>query len=368
VAVRKRLTFSSRRTSGLVKIVKWIFLFFGYLLGTILLLLIVALLLLSRSYTPKIKGINSIASLEKISLGGIEQTILIRGKDTANPILLFLHGGPGSPLMPFAHVSDRELEKEFIVVHWDQRGAGKSYTKNTNPTDLTIEQYFADTYELINYLRKRFGKEKVFLLGHSWGSYLGIMTAHRHPELLHAYIGMGQVINMPMGETISYNYVLNRARAANNQKAVRDLERIGPPSYDGHKELLTERNWLTSYQGMIHNRSLFKTITAALLSPEYSIWDHINEFEGRDFSLSCVWGDFQKVNIEETITALEIPVYFLEGRYDYCVPSELVEQYVSRLKAPHKELVWFEKSAHMINIEETSRYQDVLINKVLTSR
>jgi pimeloyl-ACP methyl ester carboxylesterase len=350
-----------------MKIVKRVFVFFGYLLGAILLLVIVALLLLSRSYTPKIKGANSIASLEKINLGGIKQTILIRSQDTANPILLFLHGGPGSPLMPFAHVSDRKLEKEFIVVHWDQRGAGKSYSKNTNPADLTIEQYLADTHELINYLRKRFGKEKVFLLGHSWGTYLGIMTAHRHPELLHAYIGMGQVINMPRGETISYNYTLEQARAADNQKAVRDLKSTGPPPYDNYQELLTERNWLTSYQGMIHNRSLFKTITAALLSPEYSIWDHFNEFEGRDFSLSCVWDNFQKVSIEETITALEVPVYFLAGRYDYCVPSELVEQYVNKLEAPRKEIVWFNNSAHMINIEETAQYQDVLVNKVISN-
>ncbi|MEM8969777.1 MAG: alpha/beta hydrolase [Bacteroidota bacterium] len=323
---------------------------------------------MSRSYTPKIKGANSIASLEKVNLGGIKQTILIRSQDTANPILLFLHGGPGSPLMPFAYVSDRKLEEKFIVVHWDQRGAGKSYTKNTNRADLTIEHYLSDTHALIHHLCERFGKEKVFLLGHSWGSYLGIITASRHPELLHAYIGMGQVVNMPVGETISYDYVLEKARAANDRKAIRDLERIGPPPYDDHKELLAERNWLTSYQGLIHNRSLFKTVTDALVSPEYSIWDHINEFEARDFSLSCIWADFQKVSIEETITALEVPVYFLEGRYDYCVPSELVEQYVNRLQAPYKELIWFEKSAHMINIEETSLYQDVLISKVLTSK
>ncbi|MEO0332072.1 MAG: alpha/beta fold hydrolase [Bacteroidota bacterium] len=341
--------------------IEQIFLFFGYFLGTILLLVVASLLFLSRSHTPKIKGKNSIASLEEIDLGEIRQTILIRSKDVANPILLFLHGGPGSSLMPFAHVSDRKLEEKFIVVHWDQRGAGKSYTKNMSPADLTIEQYLSDTQELINYLRNRFGKEKVFLLGHSWGSYLGIMTAHRHPKLLHAYIGMGQVINMQEGETISYNYVLKKAHMAGNQKAIADLQRIGLPPHDNYQELLTERNWLTSYRGLIRNRSLFRTITDALFSPEYSIWDHFNEFKGRDFSLSCVWGDFQTVSIDETINELEIPVYFLEGRYDYCVPSVLVEQYLNKLKAPHKEIIWFENSAHVINIEETSRYQSILM-------
>ena len=188
--------------------------------------------------------------MEEIELGGMKQTILIRGKDKINPILLYLHGGPGMLLMPFAHVFDRKLEEKFVVVHWDQRGAGKTYTKSTKPEDLKIEKYLSDTYELIKYLCKRFDKEKVFLIGHSWGSYLGIVTAYRHPELLHAYIGMGQVINQPVDETISYNYVMEKARINNNQKAINDLEKIGLPPYDNADELLTERNWLYKYGGI----------------------------------------------------------------------------------------------------------------------
>jgi pimeloyl-ACP methyl ester carboxylesterase len=339
----------------------------GILLGAIILLTGIALAILSMSYTPKIEGENSIASLEEIDLGGIRQTILIRGKDKNNPILLYLHGGPGLTLMPYAHIFDRKLEEKFIVVHWDQRGAGKTYTKSTNPGDLKIEQYLSDTYELIKYLYNRFDKEKVFLLGHSWGSYLGIVTAYRHPELLYAYIGMGQVINQPVDENISYNYVMEKARAANNQKAINDLNRIGLPPYDNADKLLTERNWLYKYDGIVYNLSLFKTIKYAIFSPEYSIWDHIKESRGSKLSLSSVNDEFKIVNIEETIKTLDVPVYFLEGRHDYCVPSELVVKYMDILEAPHKEIIWFKNSAHMIPIEETDLYQDILINKVLSA-
>ena len=334
------------------------------LLGVIILLIGITLAILLRSYTPKIGGINSIASLEEIELGGLKQTILIRGKDKINPILLYLHGGPGMPLMPFAHVFDRKLEEKFVVVHWDQRGAGKTYTNSTKPEDLKIEKYVSDTYELIKYLCNRFDKEKVFLIGHSWGSYLGSVTAYRHPELLNAYIGMGQVINQPVDETISYNYVMEKARINNNQKAINDLEKIGLPPYDNADELVTERNWLYKYGGIVYNLSFFKTIMYAILSPEYSIWDHIEDSKGTKLSLSSVNDEFRTVNIEETIKKIDVPVYFLEGRHDYCVPSELVEEYVDMLEAPHKEIIWFENSAHMIPIEETELYQDVLINKV----
>ena len=315
--------------------------------------------------TPKIKGNNSIATIEKVRLQGKVQTINIRTTDSANPILLFLHGGPGSPLMPYAHISDRKLEEHFTVVHWDQYGVGKSYDKKLKPEEISIEFYLNCTVELIDFLRKRFEQEKIFLLGHSWGSYLGIVTAHKHPELLHAYIGMGQVINMPEAESISYNFTLDKAQETGKKKAIKDLERIGVPPYQNHKELLTERKWLSIYKGMIHNCSLMKTVGYSLKSPEYNFGDHVKELKGRDLLLSILWPDFQTKTVDDEISAFKIPVYFLEGRHDYCVPSVLVEKFIQNIEAPHKEIIWFEHSAHMMNIEETEKYVDVLINKVL---
>jgi len=320
---------------------------------------------LAGSNTPKIKAQNSITSIEKVILKNKEQTILIRTTDTANPVLLFLHGGPGSPLMPYAHVADRKLEEHFTVVHWDQYGAGKSYDKKLNPNEISIDFYLDCTIELIELLRKRFGQEKVFLLGHSWGSFLGIVTAHKHPELLHAYIGMGQVINMPEAEKISYNFSLEKAQNAGKKKAIKDLERIGLPPYQNHKDLLTERKWLSIYKGMIYNCSLMKTVGYSLKSPEYNFGDHVRELKGRGLLLSILWPEFQTRTVDDKISAFEIPVYFFEGRHDYCVPSVLVENFIQKIEAPHKEIIWFEHSAHMMNIEETDKYTEVIVNKVL---
>jgi pimeloyl-ACP methyl ester carboxylesterase len=313
---------------------------------------------------PKIKTPKGIATFENIVLGGEAQVLSIRSHNIENPILLMLHGGPGTALMPFAHVSDRALEEHYIVVHWDQRGAGKSYHKALNPGTMHIEQYLEDIRELIAYLCKKFNKEKVYLLGHSWGSYLGIRMAHEHPEMLHAYIGMGQVINMPEAEKISYKYTLAQAAKAGKKKAIKALEDIGPPPYSDHKALLTERKWLTMCGGLVANCSLLQTLKYRFSSPEYSYRDHMLESKGRDFSLQSVWPEFQQQSVENSIEAFQIPVYFMEGRYDYCVPSELAERFVQKVKSPYKEIIWFEHSAHLMNVEEPQKYQRVLIEKV----
>ena len=159
--------------------------------------------------TPKIKDSygnikqDSITSLEKITLGGIKQTILIRGHDTKSPILLFLHGGPGFPEMDIAYKFQRKLEEHFIVVNWDQRGAGKSFSKKIPRESMTIEQFISDAHELIRFLRERFDKEKIYLVGHSWGTTLGLLLTQRYPELFFAYVGIGQVVNALESEQIS---------------------------------------------------------------------------------------------------------------------------------------------------------------------
>lgn len=337
------------------------------IIGLVLFLSSCLITRLISAKTLKIEGQNSLSVIEKINLGGKKQVISIRATDMANPLLLFLHGGPGSPLMPYAHVSDKKLEENFIVVHWDQYGVGKSYDKKLNPDEISIDYYLDCTTELIELLRKRFNKDKIFLIGHSWGSYLGIVTAHRKPELLHAYIGMGQVINMPEAEKISYNYTIDKAQKAGKKKAIKDLKKIGLPPYQNYKELLTERKWLSIYKGMISNISLLKTIGYSLKSPEYNFGDHIREIKGRNLLLSILWPDFQTKTVDDEIRAFKIPVYFLEGRQDYCVPSLLVEDFVHHISAPYKEIIWFEHSAHMMNIEEPEKYADVMVNKILTN-
>jgi len=174
----------------------------GFFLA-ILILILVALSLIPTK-TNQIEGDNAIASLESVQIGGIEQWLSIRSEDKSNPILLYLHGGPGMGYIPLASDFSSLIEKRFVVVHWDQRGGGKTCGSDTPNSTLNIEQYLTDTFELVNYLRKRFNQQKIYLVGHSWGSVLGVKMAQGYPELFHAYVGLGQVVDMNRGETISY--------------------------------------------------------------------------------------------------------------------------------------------------------------------
>lgn len=168
---------------------------------------------------------DSLVTLEKISLGGINQWISIRTKDIQNPILLYLHGGPGTPVMPLFRHFQAPLENYFIVIQWDQRGAGKSFSWHIPKESMTIEQFISDLHELIVLLCKRFNKEKIYLMGHSWGSVLGIKIVQRYPQLFHAYIGVGQASNTIETEKIMYRFVLNKSKELGDKKAVKRLKK-----------------------------------------------------------------------------------------------------------------------------------------------
>lgn len=308
-------------------------------------------------------GINT---LEEITLGGVKQWILMRGEDTANPILLYLHGGPGFPEMPFTHIDSLCLEKHFIVVNWDQRGAGKSYNPEIPLETMNIEQFLSDTYELIQMLRKRLSKDKIFLIGHSWGSILGLYTAYRHPEALYAYIGMGQVINAREAEMISYRYTVEKARDADDAEAIEILKKIGPPPYEGgYQSLRTQRMLLARYDGSFRKISYVDLRRFWNTSPHYTETDRNHLMRAFILTQNLLWDKVMEVNFFREVPEVEIPVYFFMGRYDYQTPFEIVEHYFSVLKAPHKEIVWFENSGHLPNLDEPDAYQEKLINIVL---
>ena len=179
---------------------------------------LIALFLLSvwifSGNTPD--GGTKIAKKGWAQIGGIQQGYFIRGEDERNPVILFLHGGPGSPELPM--IKDTELEKHFTVCHWDQRGAGMTFSSDTDPASMTTEQFVEDTRQMTDSLRKWYGVEKIYLMGHSWGSYLGIKTIEKHPELYHAYIGIGQVCNQLESERLAYDYIVEQARKAGDTK------------------------------------------------------------------------------------------------------------------------------------------------------
>ncbi len=343
----------------------------------IFLLVIIVVLLLIPGFTPKIrnkktvKGQISIASLEKVQIGNSVQWVLIRSENINNPIILFVHGGPGTSELTLNRKNTKELEKYFTVVNWDQRGAGKSFQAIKNREDIHIDRFVSDILELSDYLRQRFKKNKITLVGHSFGSAIGVLAVSRKPELFNAYIGIGQVSNMAEGETISYNYVLQQAKAANDQATIKKLEDIAPPPYSGEKwrsKFMTERQLLGKYRGEYYSSTsgAFGVVIKSLIfSTEYTFLDRINFFRGIFASVNLVFPELLKLNLFNQVPKLDVPVWFMLGRHDYEVPATLAEQYFNMLQASQKSLIWFENSAHLPNTEERDLFNSILINQIL---
>jgi pimeloyl-ACP methyl ester carboxylesterase len=307
--------------------------------------------------TKKIKSeFESISTLEYISIGGLEQSILIRGENVNNPLMLFLHGGPGTAQIGFAPKFQGDLEKNFIVVNWDQRGAGLSYSKDIRIEDITIENMANDTVELIEYLLKRFNQPKLYLVGHSWGTILGLLVTKKVPNLIYAYIGIGQVVNMKEGEKISYDYTIRKAKNLKNKKALKELMRVEFNPAD-LKYLRVQRKWLTKFGGSFIGITKYNLIYSNILfATEYTMKDWMSYIKAGKFSLYALWNQVLDINFLETAPKLDIPIYFFAGKHDFQTPFQLVEQYFHTLKCPNKELIWFENSGHLLNYEEYQKF------------
>ena len=342
----------------------------------VIVLLFIGFLCLVPGYTSQIKDQRghslpgSIASLEKIKLGGQDQWILIRGADATKPVILFLHGGPGTADMTLLKRYSAELEKHFVVVSWDQRGAGKSFSAIHPKSSMKISQFVSDVRELAKMLCQRFNKEKIFLVGHSWGSVLGILTVQKYPDLFHAYIGMGQIANMVENERFTYEWTLEQARNANDQSTLKKLVEMGEPPYTGNwqKKFMTQRQFLGKYGGEVYGNSkgAFPVVIGSLVrSTEYNLRDKVNFFRGIFSSVRLVWPELMTINLIDQAPVLKVPVFFLLGRHDHEAPYILAEQYFKILDAPRKEIIWFEKSAHLPHVEENEKFNNILIKHVL---
>ena len=358
----------------LFQIIKWV----AFPLAGVLLLGFLSLLLY-RVYLEKstrIETPNGISSLEEIALGGVTQWIFIRGTDQNNPVLLFLHGGPGAPLLGMAssRKHDAEMIEHFTVVHWDQRGAGKSYSSDIPVESMTFDQFVEDCNELIDHLRDRFRTEKVFLVAHSGGTIIGIKTAYRYPEKIHAYVGVAQVINDYEQQRISYDFAVEEAAKSGDVGIQEALEAIGPPPYESPKDSMEKEKLVGRYGGFLHDSSIRQMMKMAslvidfLTSPEYSLSEGIRTFrnQGFEFTMNAMWEEMKTVDLAKEIQSIKVPVYFFEGKYDMNVPTVLVEKFYDNLGAEKgKKLIIFEDSAHMPMIEEKERYQELLIDVVL---
>ncbi|HHT97359.1 MAG TPA: alpha/beta hydrolase [Clostridiales bacterium] len=324
-----------------------------------------------RGTTPRIldQHNKSVAILEGVIIGGINQYICIRGRNIENPVLLFLHGGPGDAMLPVMTGINQDLEDDFIVVNWEQRGAGKSYYPFKKSDEIDVNIFISDTYELTKLLLKRFNKEKIYIMGNSWGTAIALQAVQKYPKHYYAYIGVGQVVHMKENERLTYEYTLNQAFLNKDKKAEKQLKDIGEDYFnrsDWLKCLLLQRKYLVKYGGALYGQSNYRYLEKHFLSsPEYSLVDILKRLRGSKQSLQMLWLKFLEVDLFKTATQFEIPIYFIEGKYDYNAPTVLVSQYYESIKAPKKELIWFEKSAHFPQWEEPKRFYTILRDKIV---
>jgi pimeloyl-ACP methyl ester carboxylesterase len=321
--------------------------------------------------TPRIRtrgGGRAVASLQTVLIGGVDQWVLERSENADNPIVLFLHGGPGTSQLTSNRRNTRDLERFFTVVNWDQRGAGKSYHAG-DPATMTIDRFVEDVRELSEHLLAKYGRERLLLVGHSWGTVIGTLAVARYPHLFSAYVGIGQIADMTREEIESWRWTLQQARHHRHRKAIAALTSMGPPPYAGdwQRSTITQRRYLGRFGGEVHGsrNGAFGPVSAGLaVSREYTLADRPNFFRGIFDSMRLLWPQLMKVNLFEQVPRLEIPVFFAEGRHDKEVPSEISAEYFEALSAPSKELFWFERSAHLPNTEERDLFNRILIDGV----
>jgi pimeloyl-ACP methyl ester carboxylesterase len=312
---------------------------------------------------------NGLAVLEQVPVNETRQWVLIRSENIANPVVLFVHGGPGTSQLTLMRKNTRPLEEFFTVVNWDQRRAGKSFAAGRDDARMTMAQFVDDVIDLSSYLANRFHRP-IVLVGHSWGSAIGILAAARRPDLFSAYIGIGQTSRMVESELISYQWTLDRARGAGDQSSVNQLTAIGPPPYAGRdwrSKLLTERRILAKHGGEYYgskNGALGVVLRNLVVSREYTMLDRFNFFRSIFQSLDALFPELSRLDLFVEVPEVGIPVYFCLGRHDYEVPSVLAAKYFEALSAPTKQLVWFERSAHMPNIEEKDKFTEFMIHTV----
>lgn len=306
---------------------------------------------------------GSITEVRYLRLGGVDQWVMLRGESISNPPLILLHGGPGMPESGMFRHFNAPLEKHFTLVYWDQRGAGKSFSRTIPRASMTVEQFIADLDELVEYVRRRLSKDKVVIYGHSWGSALGVLYAARFPSKVAVYAGSGQIGDSTAAESASYAFALAEAERRHDRTALRKLRAIGPPPY-GAGKLFTERMQLARLDRDEAATSAWTMWRAVLGRPESSILDLANIVRGFRFSLQAMWAETSCLNLQKLAPTLQMPVFFLLGRKDHWVPPETSVAYFDTLAAPSKRLVWFERAGHEVFVDEPDAFNAAMVQLV----
>lgn len=312
---------------------------------------------------------GSISEKAFADINGARQGMFIQSKDSTHPVLLFLHGG-----MPEYFLTERYptgLENDFTVVWWEQRGAGLSYSPGIPPETMTLEQFIADTLSVTSYLRNRFGKEKIYLMAHSGGTFIGLQAAAQAPGLYHAYIGVAQMVHQLKSERLAYEYMLGRFKETGDSRMVRDLEAAPVTMTSGTpKAYLAVRDRAMHRLGVGTTHDMKSVLSGvvwpSLRSPQYTLAEKAKMWRGKLSSgASVLWDEMLATDLAERVTELTLPAYFFHGIHDYTVSYPLAKDYFERLKAPLKGFYSFDRSAHSPILEEPEKARRIMRLDVL---
>ncbi len=315
---------------------------------------------------------GSISEKITVPINGVDHGMVIRGKDVANPVLLWVHGGPGMPDYFLTQDYPTGLEDLFTIVWWDQRGAGLSYHSDVPPESMTIEQFIDDTVAVTDYLRSRFAQDKIYLLGHSWGSFIALQAAARSPQRYAAYLGMAQVVYQLRSEKLAYDHLLGAYRDRGDTDMVGRLEAAPVTMSGGTPEAyLKVRDAAMHGLGVGTMHDMGSVVTGIFLRSlrfhGYTLSEKLDLWRGRGFSRGFgMWEPMIHTDLRTVVPELEVPVYFLEGKHDYTAVTSLARAYFDELRAPVKGFYVFDDSAHSPLLEQPDQGHDVVEHDVLT--
>lgn len=295
--------------------------------------------------TPlKLKATHAVKmdTLLTLEIGGIKQVIEIKTDDTNKPILLFLSGGPGSSMMNSAATFTNILKSKFTIVQWDQRDAGKTLKLNASPVQPSIELMGKDTYEVISFLTKQLNQEKIYLLGSSWGNALGFYIVRNHPEVLHAYFAANPVVSQLASEKELLKIL--KVHFKDNALATKELASVHIP-LNTDEDLFYLRKWLFFKDGKEY-------ATSDAFRENFLQWSKV---------WSPAWNEVMNISLPKTLKKVNCPIYFFVGKNDIQTSTKITQDYFQKLKAPKKDLFFFENSGHQIHQDEPEKFQQAIL-------
>ena len=307
---------------------------------------------------------NGIDEARYVEVGGIQQWVTIRGEDRNNPVLLFLHGGPGDATNPWGYAGFRLWLKHFTVVQWDQRGAGRTFGKNPDAPQqaITITRMTQDGVELADLLCKQLRKDKIILVGHSWGSILGVAMVKRRPDVFYAFVGTGQVANPATSYTVAYGQLLRKAEAVKDERAIRELREVGPPPYTDGRGYGVQRRWSNLFEGA--DAFISSMVGFALAAPGYTLRDVNDWFDGQNVSAERLLPETSKLEAQHLAGDFAVPVFVIHGAEDFTTPTSLARSFVDSIRAPAKTFLPIEGGGHFAVFMKSNAFLDELVLRV----